>query len=73
MPARKSQYCWGVWLTDLRQWMVLPARMQKPTPHNCDLNAGLIDVMRKAIADGHEPELKRIPEKQLKIIRAEYR
>lgn len=68
---KKDQRGWGIWLKDQREWATLPPRLCKPTPHNSDLNEGLIGVIRKLDKEGHSPELRRIPKDDLSQMRKE--
>lgn len=61
--------CWGIWLRDEREWATLPPRLRKPSPFNSDLNDALVGVMRGLVAQGHEPELKRIDRQTLLAMR----
>ena len=70
--GKRINYCWGIWLPGERRWASLPDRMRKPSPYNCDLNRGLIDVMHELIRKGLACELKRIPDRELKAMRFEH-
>lgn len=73
MSAKKERFGWGVWLVTTNSWAELPSRLCKPTPHNSDLNSALLDVVRQADAEGQNPEIKRIPARTLKTMRANHR
>lgn len=64
-----EQRGWGIWLKDEREWATLPPRLRKPSPHNTDLNDAIVGVMRKLVAQGHDPELKRIDRQTLLAMR----
>lgn len=64
-----DRYGWGIWLPDAKAWAELPPRMHKPSPYNCDLNPGLIEVARALDEQGIACEIKRIPPRELSVMK----
>ena len=68
-----KQFCYGIWLSDSREWATLPPRLRKPTPHNCDRVPALDQEAERLCREGRKAEVKEIDRQTLLAMRKEYR
>ena len=68
-----KQFCYGIWLSDSREWATLAPRLRKPTPFNCDRVPALDQEAERLVREGHKAEVKEIDRQTLLAMRKEYK